>query len=206
MLSVDRLRFLKDNLQRLKSYDMWSVGVLWLEFILGTPHVFHLDARTRALLDHRLKPRSEAERQKAYLMRGLMELCIYPPRHHRRCRPAPGSRSSLSSVKIECNGEEAGCSGNGGRFLRKHENDGEQGGGVSKGIGNVVSGPESGGSREDKAHAKGRQCEEQWSLVSWSCSEESLMELIRSRDPTGGGPAVNSQESYVGAAAQCQQS
>lgn len=38
-----------------RSYDMWSVGVVWLELIVGTPHVFAITHRTQAFLDTRLK-------------------------------------------------------------------------------------------------------------------------------------------------------
>eukprot|EP00891_Asterochloris_glomerata_P000099 jgi/Astpho2/99/e_gw1.00004.112.1_t len=40
---------------------MWSVGVTWLELILGTPHVFQLSARQRALLHHHLKLEDKSE-------------------------------------------------------------------------------------------------------------------------------------------------
>lgn len=33
---------------------MWSVGVLWLELLLGTPHVWTLSPRTQAELDRAL--------------------------------------------------------------------------------------------------------------------------------------------------------
>ena len=26
----------------MNAYDMWSVGVIWLELLLGTPHVFQV--------------------------------------------------------------------------------------------------------------------------------------------------------------------
>lgn len=40
-------------------YDMWSVGVVFLEMILGSPNVFQINAITRALLDHHLEGWSE---------------------------------------------------------------------------------------------------------------------------------------------------
>ena len=30
--------------KRMWPYDIWSVGVLWLELLLGTPHVFQASA------------------------------------------------------------------------------------------------------------------------------------------------------------------
>ncbi|PNH02892.1 hypothetical protein TSOC_011092 [Tetrabaena socialis] len=63
------------------TYDMWSVGVVWLELLLATPQVWQLPAATRALLEARLalRGRPESERSLLFLLRGLMEWCIYPP-------------------------------------------------------------------------------------------------------------------------------
>mmetsp|Transcript_18856 Transcript_18856/g.47617 ORF Transcript_18856/g.47617 Transcript_18856/m.47617 type:complete len:368 (-) Transcript_18856:237-1340(-) len=68
--------------KRTAPYDVWSAGVVWLEMLLGTPHVFQVGARTRAMLDARLQLSAQlgAEgRQRLFLLRGMMELCIYPP-------------------------------------------------------------------------------------------------------------------------------
>ncbi|KAK8962542.1 putative inactive protein kinase [Platanthera guangdongensis] len=40
-------------------YDMWSVGVVMLELILGSPHVFQITDRNRALVDQHLEGWSE---------------------------------------------------------------------------------------------------------------------------------------------------
>ena len=47
--------------QRMSAYDMWSVGVVWLELLLGTPHVFQvlLCASRRSL-----QPFNERKRRK----------------------------------------------------------------------------------------------------------------------------------------------
>ncbi|XP_020586036.1 uncharacterized protein LOC110028503 isoform X2 [Phalaenopsis equestris] len=50
---------------RLK-YDMWSVGVFMLELILGSPHVFQISHRTRALIDRHLEGWSEPTKELAY--------------------------------------------------------------------------------------------------------------------------------------------
>ena len=34
---------------------MWSLGVTWLELVMGTPHVFQVDHRTRVKLYHQLR-------------------------------------------------------------------------------------------------------------------------------------------------------
>jgi hypothetical protein len=53
-----------------------------LELVLGTPFVFALPPATRAALDRalRLRARPEGERARLYQLRGMMELCVYPPR------------------------------------------------------------------------------------------------------------------------------
>ncbi|RWV79185.1 hypothetical protein BHE74_00002498 [Ensete ventricosum] len=48
------------------AYDMWSVGVVMLELILGSPHVFEINDRTRALLDQHLEGWSEHTKELAY--------------------------------------------------------------------------------------------------------------------------------------------
>eukprot|EP00878_Enallax_costatus_P036950 GHUV01041601.1.p1 GENE.GHUV01041601.1~~GHUV01041601.1.p1 ORF type:complete len:104 (-),score=5.10 GHUV01041601.1:39-350(-) len=70
------------GLERLHAYDIWSSGVVMLELILGTPSVFTPSPATRAAVDKQLhlQGRPTEERQLLYLLRGLMELCIYPPR------------------------------------------------------------------------------------------------------------------------------
>ena len=41
-------------MKRTWPYDMWSVGVVWLELLLATPHVFQIAPRTAALLQRHL--------------------------------------------------------------------------------------------------------------------------------------------------------
>jgi len=47
-------------------YDMWSVGVVMLELVLGTPDVFQINALTRALLDQHLEGWNEGVKELAY--------------------------------------------------------------------------------------------------------------------------------------------
>ena len=37
------------------SYDIWSIGVIFLEFILGTAHIFNTDQKTYSMIKHKLK-------------------------------------------------------------------------------------------------------------------------------------------------------
>ena len=39
-------------------YDMWSLGVVWLELVVATPHVFQISPRTAALLERHLHHKS----------------------------------------------------------------------------------------------------------------------------------------------------
>ncbi|KAI3760121.1 hypothetical protein L1987_50511 [Smallanthus sonchifolius] len=60
-------------------YDMWSVGVVILELIIGSPNVFQIDAITRALLEQHLEGWNEGLKELAYKLRSFMELCILLP-------------------------------------------------------------------------------------------------------------------------------
>ncbi|GBG68428.1 hypothetical protein CBR_g2972 [Chara braunii] len=71
--------WLQSKRERRPKYDIWSVGVVVLELLLGTPHVFHISSRTRALLDQRLGVWDEAAKEMAYLLRAFLELCILSP-------------------------------------------------------------------------------------------------------------------------------
>uniref|UniRef100_A0A804MVI4 Protein kinase domain-containing protein n=1 Tax=Zea mays TaxID=4577 RepID=A0A804MVI4_MAIZE len=70
---------------RLK-YDIWSVGVVMLELMMGSPHVFQISDRTRILMDQHLGGWSEQTKELAYKLRSYMELCILVPgissQHH----------------------------------------------------------------------------------------------------------------------------
>ncbi|ONK76526.1 uncharacterized protein A4U43_C03F29160 [Asparagus officinalis] len=70
--------FQEPNCLTLK-YDMWSVGVVMLELIVGSPHIFQISDRTRALLDQHLEGWSEHTKELAYKLRSYMEMCILIP-------------------------------------------------------------------------------------------------------------------------------
>jgi len=100
--------------KRLWPYDVWSLGVVWLELLLGTPHVFQVSARTRAMMDVKLhlEHKPEEERQRIYLLRGMMELCVYPPEPSSSRRHRGSSSGSLNAEQQqqqagEAAGEEA---------------------------------------------------------------------------------------------------
>ena len=67
------------NMKCPTSYDSWSVGVVFLEMILGTSDVFTVDQRTAALIAHRMKG-SGADSQEtsdAMLLAAFADYCIY---------------------------------------------------------------------------------------------------------------------------------
>lgn len=47
-------------------YDMWSVGVVILELILGSPNIFQISSLTRALLDPHIAGWNEDLKELAY--------------------------------------------------------------------------------------------------------------------------------------------
>ncbi|KAI5068294.1 hypothetical protein GOP47_0016639 [Adiantum capillus-veneris] len=78
-------------------YDLWSIGVVMLELVLGTPHVFQIAARTRALLDKHLEGWGSSALNTAYMLRALMEMCILYPGKSGHQRPAAMDNSNLAS-------------------------------------------------------------------------------------------------------------
>ena len=63
------------------SYDSWSIGIVALEMLLGTPHVFSVDQRTRAILTNSMKKQgaSDDDIHKALYLAALSQFCIYNP-------------------------------------------------------------------------------------------------------------------------------
>lgn len=66
-----------------QSYDIWSVGVLFLEMVLGTSVVFEIDGRTKAILEKKMARKSKAYKQRAYFFQALGEYCFYS--QYREC-------------------------------------------------------------------------------------------------------------------------
>jgi serine/threonine protein phosphatase PrpC len=64
-----------------QSYDSWSIGILALELLLGTPNVFSVDQRTTAVLTSKMKKAgaSDEDLQRALYLAALSQFCIYVP-------------------------------------------------------------------------------------------------------------------------------
>ncbi|KAK9853911.1 hypothetical protein WJX84_000068 [Apatococcus fuscideae] len=88
--------------ERTWPYDMWSLGVIFLELILGTPHVFDISPRTRVLMQRELNLDGKPQEEQAmlYLLRGYMELCIYPPRPRQTFLKADATVAGQSTLDI----------------------------------------------------------------------------------------------------------
>ncbi|XP_065861085.1 uncharacterized protein [Euphorbia lathyris] len=85
-------------------YDMWSVGVVILELVLGSPNVFQVGSLTRALLDPHIEGWNEDLKELAYKLRSFMELCILIPgsstKHHQ-----PMGEGGASPASWRCSEE-----------------------------------------------------------------------------------------------------
>ncbi|XP_047954657.1 uncharacterized protein LOC125200884 isoform X3 [Salvia hispanica] len=88
-------------------YDMWSVGVVIMEMILGSPNVFQINSKTQALLDQQLKGWNDNLKELAYKLRSLMEMCILIPGISSKLHQNGGtnSQSSSSPVPWKCSEE-----------------------------------------------------------------------------------------------------
>jgi serine/threonine protein kinase len=64
-----------------ESYDSWSLGIVVLELLLGTPHVFSVDKRTTAILTKKLTDEgaSDEDIRRALYLSALAQFCIYQP-------------------------------------------------------------------------------------------------------------------------------
>jgi serine/threonine protein kinase len=64
-----------------ESYDSWSLGIVILELLLGTPHVFSVDKRTTAVLTKKLTDEggSDEDIRRALYLAALAQFCIYRP-------------------------------------------------------------------------------------------------------------------------------
>lgn len=107
-------------------------------------------SHTRAMIDVKLRmsERSEGDQQLLYLLRGMMEWCIYPPQVRgfptRSGAPFKGTQQHCFSVGMSA--LLCWCA-----FAM-----------------------------QVPSKLRGRK-----ELVSWSCTEQAMMQLIKSRDPTG---------------------
>ncbi|DBA74684.1 TPA: hypothetical protein ACH3X2_009349 [Trebouxia sp. C0005] len=139
-------------------YDMWSLGVVWLEMVLATPHVFQISPRTAAVLQRRLQHSSQAEAALAYFLRGLMELCIYPPRPAQASFPQSKSQPELREDNVE-----AGIAPEGDASpLIDCDQPGQYG-------------------------SRCRQQRHDSAPLSASCTDEAIRKVIQDRDPTHQG-------------------
>ncbi|AEE80468.1 kinase superfamily protein [Arabidopsis thaliana] len=86
-------------------YDMWSVGVVMLEMILGSPNVFEISSVTRALLDQHIRGWSENFKELAYKLRSLMEMCILIPGSSLKHGGASSKQGGISLASWKCSEE-----------------------------------------------------------------------------------------------------
>ncbi|XP_019101765.1 PREDICTED: uncharacterized protein LOC104788671 isoform X2 [Camelina sativa] len=86
-------------------YDMWSVGVVMLEMILGSPNVFEISSVTRALLDQHIRGWSENFKELAYKLRSFMEMCILIPGSSLKHGGASSKQGGISLASWKCSEE-----------------------------------------------------------------------------------------------------
>ena len=68
---------------RPSSYDMWSIGVIWLEMILGTTQIFEPEPRARVILEQHLgrARASDVARRNFMLLAAMADFCIWTDGH-----------------------------------------------------------------------------------------------------------------------------
>jgi serine/threonine protein kinase/serine/threonine protein phosphatase PrpC len=99
----------RDGIAGAKQYDMWSIGIVWLELLLATNSPFEIDSRSQGIIKQQLKRQgitSSATVERAYFLRGLTEWGIYSPAHMKvvplSTIPAgDGERSGTAIVTVD---------------------------------------------------------------------------------------------------------
>jgi serine/threonine protein kinase len=121
------------EMSRPSSYDLWSVGVMILEMLFGTPEVFTVSQRSRAVLERELSRRSGAsswrsnsadadsdsfedfevqDKAEAFLLASFADLCIYMPGIHGPSSfSSPGESVLVSWSSVRDKGDEVGFRG-----------------------------------------------------------------------------------------------
>ncbi|CAM9229893.1 unnamed protein product, partial [Ectocarpus fasciculatus] len=69
------------------AYDVWTIGIVWLEIILGTSDVFTVDQRTLAMLNHRMRKLDQHDLSSTLLLASMADYCIYRPESEPRDTP-----------------------------------------------------------------------------------------------------------------------
>ncbi|GAB4830420.1 hypothetical protein Ancab_020056 [Ancistrocladus abbreviatus] len=92
---------------RTLKYDMWSVGVVILELVLGSPDVFQISTLSRALLDKHIGGWNEGLKELAYRLRSFMEMCILLPGHPSKLHHKRGAKGGdgVSPASWKCSEE-----------------------------------------------------------------------------------------------------
>ncbi|GMH20864.1 hypothetical protein Nepgr_022706 [Nepenthes gracilis] len=92
---------------RTLKYDLWSVGVVILELVLGSPDVFQISSISQALLDKHIEGWNEDLKELAYRLRSFMEMCILIPGHPSRLHRyrAANNQARVSPASWKCSEE-----------------------------------------------------------------------------------------------------
>jgi len=85
-----------------RTYDLWSMGVMLLELLLGTPHVLRLSSRAEAALRMRFADHPPPVLHRLLLANAYAEHCIFPP-SDRPSEASESARGGISGVGRACN-------------------------------------------------------------------------------------------------------
>lgn len=129
-----------------------------------------VDGRTQALLEHRLRlarlPAADAAA--ALLLRGLMELCIYPPRTQTTKDAAPGTAGPAGSEPPSGDGRDSHA-GSGGSD--DHGSASGIGAAATSATGADATPAAATAEQSSSTHAAGQL------PVPWSCTDEAVLQV-----------------------------
>ena len=64
---------------RSAAYDIWSVGVMLVELVIGTSKVWGVSDRARSIIEALLPQEDAAVKEMAFTLRSMADLCVFVP-------------------------------------------------------------------------------------------------------------------------------
>ncbi len=133
-----------------------------------------LPPATTALLNKRLARIPPADRATALLLRGLHQWCIAPPAARAPAAASPQAGARQQEQPVHPNQRPP------------HASSASSASDSRDGSGDLGTNPQPSAAAQ-QVHPSAGRAEDETVVVPWECTDQALLQLLRSRDPTGYG-------------------
>ena len=96
---------------RSAAYDIWSVGVMLVELVIGTSKVWGVSDRARSIIEALLPQEDAAVKEMAFTLRSMADLCVFVPELGDELPTADGAAGSAEQRKARRAAKRAGAKG-----------------------------------------------------------------------------------------------